>query len=342
MWRNSPRWQLSALLGALCASVAPALSIVPAGPEPSDATAIESPAAEQALFAIPTRIDRIGRIVVPVMINGQGPFRFIVDTGASRSTLSPDVVSRLGLLHAAETQIEVNGITGAAQVPTVMVANLRAGDFAISGESFPVLSAPIMAGADGILGAAGLTMQRLSVDFEHNKVALSEATASATPLGFMRVRAQRLSGGLVAVPAHVGRVNVMAIIDTGSERTLGNIALRDALNLVPRPGVPLETTTVYGATSDAVPGETQVAPTISIEHLRITDVTLTYGDFHIFEVWQMRHTPALIIGMDILGTVAGLTIDFKHQYVYIQGRGVLSASGPDALHAYSLLRTGKR
>jgi hypothetical protein len=56
----------------------------------------------------------------------------------------------------------------------------------------------------------------------------------------------------------------------------------------------------------------------------------------------MRHTPALIIGMDILGTVAGITIDFKHQYVYIQGRGVLSTSGPEAFHAYSILRLGKR
>jgi hypothetical protein len=343
MGRNSPRWQLKGvLLGALYASVAPALCIVPDSPELPATHGAESPADEQALFAIPTRIDRIGRIVVPVTINGQGPFRFVVDTGASHSTLSPEVVSRLGLLHVAQAQIEVNGITGAAQVPTVMVANLRAGDLAIKDQSFPVLSAPIMAGVDGILGAAGLTRQRLSVDFEHNKVALSEAVASATPMGFMRIRAQRLNGGLVAVPAHVGRVNVMAVIDTGSERSLGNIALRDALNVIPRPGVPLETTTVYGATSAAVPGETQVAPTISIEHLRITDVTLTYGDFHIFEVWQMRHTPALIIGMDILGTVGGITIDFKHQYVYIQGHGVLSASSPESLHAYSILHSGRR
>jgi hypothetical protein len=252
------------------------------------------------------------------------------------------VVSRLGLTQASEAQIEVNGITGTAQVPAVAIANLRAGDFAIDGASFPVLWAPIMAGADGILGAAGLTRQRLSVDFEHNKVALSDAGGNATPLGFTRVRAQRLSGGLVAVPAHVGRVSVIAVIDTGSERTLGNIALRDALNLIPRPGVPILTTNVYGATNDVVPGETQVAPTISIEQLRIRDVTLTYGDFHIFEVWQMRDTPALIIGMDILGTVGGMTIDFKHQYVYFQGHGLLNASAAEALHAYGIQRLGKR
>jgi hypothetical protein len=76
--------------------------------------------------------------------------------------------------------------------------------------------------------------------------------------------------------------------------------------------------------------------------LRITDVTVTYGDFHIFQVWQLRAEPTLIIGMDILGTVGALTIDFQHQYVYLQGRGILSTSTTDALHNYSIIRSGGR
>jgi predicted aspartyl protease len=293
-------------------------------------------------FAIATRIDRIGRILVPVTINGQGPFRFIVDSGASRSTIAPELVQKLNLQPAGEAQIEVNGITGTARVPVVPIANLRSGDLTIDAERFPVLWAPLMGGADGILGVAGLTTQLLSVDFEHNKVALSDATKFSAPLGYTRIRARRLNGGLVAIPAHVGRVRVVAVIDTGSERTLGNLALRDALNVGRHAGRPLTVATVYGATTDVVQGETQVAPPIAIEQLRITDVTLTYGDFHIFQVWQLRDAPALIIGMDVLGTVGAITIDFKHQYVYLQGRGLLSTSSTDALHAYSILRSGGR
>ena len=49
-------------------------------------------------FAIgATRSDRLGRVVAPVSVNGQGPFRFIVDTGANRSVLSQGLVERLGL-----------------------------------------------------------------------------------------------------------------------------------------------------------------------------------------------------------------------------------------------------
>jgi hypothetical protein len=297
---------------------------------------------DSSRFAIATRIDRIGRILVPVLINDQGPFRFIVDTGASRSTVAPALVQKLNLVADGETPIEVNGITGTARVPAVPVASLRSGDLTIAAASYPVLWAPLMGGADGILGVAGLTTQVLSVDFEHNKVALSNSTNSTRPLGYTRIRARRLNGGLLAIPAHVGRVSVLAVIDTGSERTLGNLALRDAMNDSPHPGKPLTVATVYGATTDVVHAETQVAPPISIEQLRINDVTLTYGDFHIFQVWQLRDAPALIIGMDILGTVGAITIDFKHEYVYLQGRGLLSTSNTDALHAYSILRSGGR
>ena len=304
-----------------------------------DAAAAEE---DPTRFAIATRIDHIGRILVPVLINAQGPFRFIVDTGASRSTMAPALVQKLNLVPAGETTIEVNGITGTARVPAVPVASLRSGDLTIDATSFPVLWAPLMSGADGILGVAGLTTQVLSVDFEHNKVALSNSTDRTRPLGYTRIRARRLNGGLLAIPAHVGRIKVVAVIDTGSERTLGNLALRDAMNDSPHPGKPLTVATVYGATTDVVQAETQVAPPISIEQLRINDVTLTYGDFHIFQVWQLRDAPALIIGMDILGTVGAITIDFKHEYVYLQGPGMLSTSNTDALHHYSILRSGGR
>jgi predicted aspartyl protease len=344
MRSRSVRVFLKCLLSwaVLHVAVAPAAAIVPAGSEPAEAAVTSASNDAPAELAIPTRIDRIGRIIVPVTINGQGPFRFIVDTGASRSTVAPSVVSRLGLSQAAEAQIEVNGITGTAQVPAVSVASLRSGGVALDGNSFPVMWEPMMAGADGILGAAGLTRQVLSVDFDHNKVSLSDATGRGGPTGSTRIRARRLNGGLLAVPAHVGRISVTAVIDTGSERTLGNLALRDAMNVLPRPGMPMQVATVYGATTEVVQGETQVAPIISIEQLRIADVTLTLGDFHIFNVWQLRGAPALIIGMDILGTVGGITIDFKNQYVYFQGRGMLSTSSPDAFHAYSILHTGGR
>ena len=96
-----------------------------------------------SLFATPTTRDHIGRVVVPVMVNGQGPFRFIVDTGANRSTISPQLVRTLSLTPTEGSTVTVNGITGSAQTVYVAVDSLRAGDLLIDGTTLPVVWAPV-------------------------------------------------------------------------------------------------------------------------------------------------------------------------------------------------------
>ncbi|MGH8138401.1 MAG: aspartyl protease family protein [Steroidobacteraceae bacterium] len=287
----------------------------------SDAQQPATHSGDDTLFASPTRKDHIGRIVVPVMINGQGPFRFIVDTGASHSTVSPQLAVTLGLQPTDDSLIKINGITGTAQVPSVVIDKLKAGDLIYKDARLPIVWAPLMAGADGILGVAGLKTERLLVDFVHDRVTISRAGVS-TPLGFVRIPALRLTSGLITVDGRVGGIRVRAVVDTGSERSLGNLALRDALHgwrhSEPAPKVP-KVTEVYGSTSDIVQGEMIRAPVISLGPVKIAGVTLIFGDFHIFEVWNMEAKPALIIGMDILGSVRSLGIDYRSQDLYLEG-----------------------
>jgi len=291
----------------------------------------ETPNEDDAtLLASPTTIDHIGRVVVPVMVNGQGPFRFIVDTGASHSTISPDLVRRLGLTPGQAPSILLDGITGSAQVSAVTVDRLEAGRMSVEDVALPVVWAPLMAGADGILGAAGLSDQSLVVDFRRNRVVISATVEPAVRAAAMRIHAMRQTDGLMTVSTMVGGVRVRTVIDTGSERSLANLALRNALGPPPGPGVGARVTTVYGATKQVEPGEVRVAPMIAIERLRIADVQLVFGNFHIFKVWGMENEPAMIIGMDVLGTVESLGIDFKSHDVYLTSS---RATGGDALSA---------
>ena len=275
------------------------------------------PPSTDVLFASPTRLDHIGRIVAPVMINGQGPFRLIVDTGASLSTVSPQLAETLGLVPAANRRLHVNGVTGAAEVPSVLIHSLQAGDLVIQEMLVPVVWAPLMAGADGILGAAGLKRERITVDFRHNRVIISRSQGGDTPPGFGRVPAQRLAGGLLVVAARVGGVRVQAVIDTGSERTIANKSLWDALAWRRRKGDVARVTDVYGATAEVASGQVDVAPTIELGSIKVSNLTVVYGDFHIFDVWGLKSRPALIVGMDVLGTVNALTIDFQRCELYV-------------------------
>lgn len=311
------------LLGALFGGISPAEASRAAAPldtvlpESVEPGSIAPLVGDALLFASPTTHDHIGRVVVPVTINGRGPFRFIVDTGANHSTISPGLARELGLKPAEVPSIILDGITGTAQVSFVTIDRLQAGELTIESTALPVVWAPVMAGADGILGAAGITEKSLLIDFQRNRVTISRGVEAAIRANTMKIHAVRVAGGLMTLDTRIGGVAVRAVIDTGAERTLGNLALRNALRARRSHGVLAMMTTVYGTTQDTEAGEIQIVPPLVIDSLRITDVAMVFGDFHIFSVWGMHDRPAMIIGMDVLGTVASLAIDFKNQDVYV-------------------------
>ena len=286
-------------------------TVQPGGPRPANI--------EDSLFASPTTHDHIGRVVVPVKINGQGPFRFIVDTGANHSTISPELVRVLALKTGTQSLITLDGITGAAQVTYVSVDRLQAGDLTLEDTTLPVVLGSVMGGADGILGAAGMSQKSLLIDFQRNRVAIASHMEAAARTRAIKLHAARMDSGLMVLDTLIAGVHVQAVLDTGAERTLGNMALREALRSqqLGKKGFVAQLTSVYGATKEVEPGEVLAAPTISIDTLRITDVHIVYGDFHIFKIWDMQNKPAMILGMDILGTVSSLNIDFKNQTVYL-------------------------
>ncbi len=286
------------------------------GPGPTPETGVPSTTPDM-LFASPTRLDHVGRIVAPVMIDGKGPFRFIIDTGASSSTISPQLAATLGLTPAVQSTMMVNGITGTQAVPSVAINRLEAGDLVIDETRFPVIWAPLMAGADGILGLAGLRKESVFVDFRHNRVVISRSLRASDRVGFDKIPAKVLGDGLMAVQGRLGGIAVTAIIDTGSERSLGNAALREAL-YAKRDNSNAEVTDVYGATTDIASGEIHLVPTISLGAVNLSNVSVVFGNFHIFQVWSLLDHPAVIIGMDVLGTVNSLGIDYRRSEIYFE------------------------
>lgn len=275
---------------------------------------------QDLLFACPTTLDHLGRVVAAVMVDGKGPFRFVVDTGANHSIISPQLAALLGLTPSSAQAIRVTGITGSAQVASVPVEMLRAGDLEIADTRFPVIWSSVMAGAAGILGVAGLSGDRLLVDFDHNQVIITRSHGDSFPFGFARIWAARLNGGLLSVPGHVGDVPVQAVIDTGSQHTLGNLALYRALFEHEQGKGNYIDTDVYGATKQVGNGRLQVAPVIDLGGMKIDDAALVFGDFHIFQAWGLTSEPTIILGMDVLGTLKAFAVDFRYGEIGIDSR----------------------
>jgi predicted aspartyl protease len=287
---------------------------VPGSPEDLSGALAEP----EPLFAAPTRLDRIGRVMTQVMVNGKGPFRFVIDTGASRSTLAPHLARALGLKHSVGRNVMLNGVTGAAEVPTVAVDSIEIGALRFEKQDLPVIFTSIMGNADGILGVAGFQDQRIDVDFKKDRVSVLVSNGRRPHYSMVTARAQRDKNGLMILDVKVGRrIKAKAVVDTGAERTLGNLALQNAMNKGRKRQV--VGAVVHGATPDIADGDVQEIKEARIGDLTLTSLEVIFADFHVFKLWGLDQEPALLIGMDMLGVLDRLVIDYRRNEVSMYG-----------------------
>jgi predicted aspartyl protease len=272
--------------------------------------------APEPRFVAPTRRDKIGRIWAPVMINGRGPFRLVLDTGASRSAVNAQVAAALGIAPDAAQPVLLRGVTGIVAVPTIRVDSFSVGDAIVTPAVLPIV-ADALGGAEGVLGTEGFADKRVYIDFRHDLITITHSRSIRAPPGFISVPLERSAAGLLIVYAHVGGVRVHAIIDTGAQSTIGNEAMRQALVRRRAKGMHSEVIDVTNATQN---GESFPSPPIELGSLEIQGTRITYGDMHIFEHWQLLKEPALLIGMDAIGLLDVFIIDYRRHELQLRTR----------------------
>ena len=284
----------------------------PASQETNPEVLIEAP---EPKYVAPTLRDRIGRIWAPVLINGKGPFRLVLDTGASHSAIISRVADSLGV-SAQTDPILVRGVTGSAVVPAVHVDRMEVGDLLIEPSTLPIV-ADVFGGAEGVLGREGLPDKRITADFRRDKLIISRSHRERAPFGFSVVPL-KITRGLLATEVRVGSIRTLAIIDTGGQQTVGNLALREALMRYPPKDAIGED--IIGVTLDLQHGDTITSPPIDIGTLKLRQVRVTFADMYLFEHLKLTHEPTLMIGMDVLGSFDVLVIDYKMREMQIRTR----------------------
>ncbi len=292
------------------------LGLLPAG-SAAETTGSSTLDGDQPLYAAPTRPDRVGRMLAAVHVNGSGPYRFIIDLGANRSVLSARLAAQLGLATAGTGTVEVHGVTGSAVVPMAIVDEMRVGNIVLADQQLPVLAGTVFADADGILGIDGLQQSRIEVDFRYDRVKIGVSDTKSAPHGYLTVPARTINEGLLLVAGRVGNVKTHVIIDSGAEYTIGNLQLQQALLGSVRKGSRRDSI-VTGATPGAASGVTQATPSITIGEARLRNVPVTFSDLYIFSLWGLAGEPALILGMDVLGTMQKFVVDYGRREFQIK------------------------
>jgi predicted aspartyl protease len=270
-------------------------------------------------YVASTTRDRIGRVWVPVQVDGKGPFRLVLDTGAQRSAVTEDMAQRLGSPQDRSSRVMLHGVTGKAVVPTITVDNMQVGDLWLQPQAMPVV-ADVFGGAEGLLGTEGLQDHLIFIDFRRDYIRISRSPNLRAPLGFAAVRFLPDRHNLLMVRATVANLPVRAIIDTGAQATVGNLALQAALRQRARRGLK-EEERVQGATGEWQSGVGMRLSPIQLGDLTVRDAHVTFADLHIFSRWDFETEPTLLIGMDIIGLVEQLVIDYRRQELQIKPRG---------------------
>ena len=276
--------------------------------------------AEEPKFVAPTRRDRIGRIWAPVLVNGQGPFRLVLDTGASHSALTPRLAQALGITLDTSSTVKLRGATGSATVPMVPVRSLEFGDLLLEPRRLPVIP-DALGGAEGVLGMDGLANKRIHIDFRRDNITIMRSKNERATDGYSTIPVKFLRGRLLVVEGFIGGVPVKAIIDTGGQATLGNEALRAALaERRRRQALAAKPDDITGATLDVQIGNRVDTPALAIGEIMVRNPAMTFADFAIFEHWKMKDEPAMLIGMDVLGLLDTLIIDYRRKELQIKLR----------------------
>jgi predicted aspartyl protease len=305
--------------GIAAAASIPAPPPAPAAPDPSVQPA-EAPLSEVVVeapeprYVARTTRDRIGRIWAPVLIDGKGPFRLVLDTGANHSAVIPATATALGTPGAATATV-VTGFTGSAVVPTIAVSRMEVGDLLLGPSTLPVV-ADVFGGAQGVLGNEGLAGKRIYADFMHDRLEISSSHGDPPHIGFSVVPLRVAEGGLLLADLRVGGIHCKAIIDTGAQGTVGNLPLRQAL--MRHPPRDAKRAQVIGVTLDVQSGDNLPAPQIEMGGLTINGVHITFGDMYLFQHWHMTDKPVLLLGMDLLGSFDTLIIDYRMHELQIR------------------------
>jgi len=256
------------------------------------------------------------RMTVEVQVNGRGPYHFVVDSGADTSAVGLRVARDLQL--PVGTPVILNGMTERNVVDRVKLASLTVGPSTISELEVPALREEDL-GGDGMIGIDALIRQRLMMDFENRVIKVEDSRKPVEHYTDEIVITARLQHGqLILTQVRADRFSLAAVIDTGSEITVGNLALRDRLvsrNL--NKNWTIATTGVTGKTIDLQLGTIRE---IRVGSIILHDVPIAFADVPPFKVFGLSKEPALLLGTDILQAFRRVSLDFAARKVRFQLR----------------------
>ena len=160
--------------------------------------------------------DMGGRPVVEVKINGKGPYRFILDTGAVTTVVSDELSRELSLSTPAGMQVAAVG--GGTPPVIVVIHDLRVGDALLTDMIAAVMPLGGLLKGDnaprGVLSAASFPGYLLTYDYPGRRISIKKGILdSADSRSIFQYTEEQV---LPTVPLRIAGHDTQVHLDTGS------------------------------------------------------------------------------------------------------------------------------
>jgi hypothetical protein len=275
----------------------------------------------------PYRIDASGRLLTAVMIDGQGPFSFVIDTASSRTLMYEHVRAQLALTKSQPGDIIVYGINTTGQALPVKPGTLMVAGQVISGLTLGALPAgtshPI--GVDGILGIDVLAHYFVVLDRSAMRLTLLAPDSAATqtyrdwPAATLSPRPLRnIPIDFWYLTVRFGEARLTTLLDLGAGMTMMNWPAAERLGVhESNYHLPPELTAmlrdVLGTDEPAV---WMNGMTVTMSRRSWDDQNILVANSDVFTHFNLDERPAAILGSDLLGDNS-LAIDFAGHRLHV-------------------------
>lgn len=263
------------------------------------------------------------------MINGKGPYKMVLDTGCSRTTLLKHTATELGISPASGGLISVYSIAAESISPPFVLGEIEFSGMAIKDLTVVVIDDPADYRGpvpDGIVGVDILERYAIVFDATSHRLKLFPR-AEGVPSPYSRWRHTLLTPTALRdananfwfIDAEYNGVRAKTLFDLGMGTSLVTWSLAEAI--VPRARMPRkEDDRVRDALGKGLAAFRIEDLTIGVAGHYWINTTVLVADAPVFQKLGVARQPIGVIGAGILDENS-FAVDFKNQRLYIGASG---------------------
>ena len=279
---------------------------------------------------VPYRLDYQGWVTVNATVNGDGPHDFIMDSGATITSVFANLSTRQDFPPADRGPIRILGLASTRALPAYTLGEIKIGRLRLENHVGVVLPdwTPAAITPQGVIGLDLLTQHTVMIDEERGRVEFYEpgAQPNRNARGWTRTDLEPLTVADQDTPLHqvtmqVRGLKIPCVVDLGASGTIFNRAALRAMKSglyvnsfgSRSPTAASRLNDIFGDSSQAVAAKIR---RLKIGGARWNDKTFLIYDAAIFHELGADSKPFCLVGMDLFAD-RSVIFDFENEKFYI-------------------------